>query len=156
MNMNMNMSRPRAVNEERTVRFSPISEMFCYHMSKEDGCDGDSSWYTSNEYELFQRQAMHDKVSYLMMKKKMKADNIPIAECFMPFGFEKHLISRHYTEKRVRKRKLVKLAVLREQARPNCYCYGSDKQDRIAKASMLHSEWSRAQARMIGTFQAMQ
>ena len=150
------MSHPRAVaNRERTVRFSPLSELFCYHTPEEDGPNsGDSSWYTSNDYERFQRQAMHEKVSYLQMKIKMKANNIPVAKCIMPFGFEKELISKHYTEKRVRKRKLVMLAVLREQARPNRY--GPDKQERIANASMLHSEWARVQARTIGYCQAMQ
>jgi hypothetical protein len=151
----MNMSHPHTNNKEITVRFSPISELRCYHAPEEDGRNGgDLSWYTSNDYERFQRQAMHDKVSYLLLKTMMKTDKIPITKCIMPFGLEKQLISRHYTEKRVRKRKLVKLAVLQEQARLN-HC-DSDKQERIANASMQHSEWARVQARTIGYCQAMQ
>ena len=73
----------------------------------------------------------------------------------IPFGME-HLQSRKYVQKRVMMKRLVQLAVLSEQARHIPHEHPSDKQDRIAIASMQRSKWSRVQARVIGIAQLSQ
>ena len=69
-----------------------------------------------------------------------------------PVGIEQALLSRSHTEKRVISKRLVIRAVLDEQAR---LVPSEDNNERIAIASMQHSEWSRAQAQVVGYFHAL-
>ena len=72
-------------------------------------------------------------------------------------GLEQQLVSPEFTKKRARTKKLVKYAVLVEQAKINA-AYGNTtvKAERIAAAARRHSEWSAEQAKMVGDFQHIQ
>ena len=73
-----------------------------------------------------------------------------------PVGLEKQLVSHDFTKKRKLTRKLVKATVRMEQARfSNTNEHEYDRQERIAAASIQHSEWSRSQALTIGDFQSI-
>ena len=90
---------------------------------------------------------------YLRNKKAAEDAGKPY-DVLCPFGLEKQMISINSTKKQVLARKIVKAAVLMEQARiMSQYEHEYDRQERIAAASMRHSEWSRSQALSIGTFQ---
>ena len=120
-----------------TVRFSPTSTVHCYFRSQDD------TWYSSEDEQRFKQQAKEDRISCL--RRNLKT---------CPVGLELKIISTDICKKRILTRELVRLAVRLEQERPhNDDEY--DRQERIAAASMKHSEWTRLQAETIGAFQAM-
>lgn len=86
------------------------------------------------------------------LRMKIRPDDTAHKTC--PVGLELKLISRDFCHKRLLAKELVRLAVRVEQER-TVYDNDYDRQERIASASMKHSEWSRAQAETLGTFQAM-
>ena len=90
---------------------------------------------------------------YLRNKKAAEDAGIPYG-VMCPVGLEK-LISNDFMKKRELSRKLVKAAVLMEQARIMSHEHEYDRQERIAAASRKHSEWSRSQALSVGTFQSI-
>ena len=138
--------------KRRTVRFSPASFVRTYEAPQhQSAC---SSWHTSADEQHFKKRARLET----MIFRQMKEDGCDLvgtisSDMLCPVGLEKHLISREFTRKRAITRRLVTLAVLREQAR-HVSSKADDQQERIANASKQHSEWSRAQAQTIGSFQA--
>ena len=127
---------PKKLKSRMTVRFSPTSTLHCYFKSQDD------TWYSSEDEQRFKQQAKEDRISCLRRLKTC------------PVGLELKIISIDICKKRILTRELVRLAVRLEQERPhNDDEY--DRQERIAAASMKHSEWTRLQAEAIGTFQAM-
>ena len=131
-----------------TVRFSATSTLHCFYKPQDEDISG--SWYSSEDEHRFKQQAKEDMISCLRMK--IRPDDTIHKTC--PVGLELKLISRDFCHKRLLAKELVRLAVRVEQERT---IYDNDYagQKRIAAASMKHSEWSRAQARTVGTFQAM-
>lgn len=126
----------------KSVRFLSESLLYCYEKPEVGGY---SSWYTRDEEYSFKLQAKAD--IDLFNAAKETEDFMPTGAC--PIGLEHQLISTDHAKKRIMTKLFVENAVLAEQARP-----GDDKVERIASASMLHSEWSREQARTIGSFHA--
>ena len=116
--------------------------LICFH--KDPKHDDTAIWYNADDEQNFKLDARDEMASYLQGTGKR-----------IPFGME-HLQSRKYAQKRVMMKRLVQLSVLSEQARHIPHEHPSDKQDRIAIASMKHSKWSRVQARVIGIAQLSQ
>ena len=114
----------------------------------------DRSWYTRKDEQQFQVNARYEMLSYLRTKQAAQEAGVPV-KVTCPVGLEKQLISNNFTKKRVLTRKLVKAAVLMEQARIMSHEHEYDRQERIAAASRKHSEWSRSQALSVGTFQSI-
>ena len=113
------------------------------------------SWYTQSDEQQCKLNARYEMLIYLRNKKAAEAAGKPY-DVLCPVGLEMKLllISNNSTKKRVLARKIVKAAVLMEQARVmSQYEHEYVRQERIAAASMRHSEWSRSQALSIGTFQ---
>ena len=136
--------------ERRSVRFS-LSSVHYYHSNVLEG-EIASSWYTSEEEQRFKQMARQEISWFFKMIEDRRNVGFRLKSGMSPVGIEQALISRSHTEKRVISRRLVRRAVLDEQAQlvPN-----EDKNERIAIASMQHSEWSRAQAQAVGYFQAL-
>ena len=133
---------PRSSPQRKTVRISIMSMLICFH--KDPKHDDSASWYNADDELNFKLDARDEMASYLQGTGKC-----------IPFGME-NLQSRKCAQKRVMMKRLVQLAVLSEQARHIPHEHPSDKQDRIAIASMQHSKWSRVQARVIGIAQLSQ
>ena len=132
----------------RRVQLSPISQLYVTTPINR-------SWYTQSDEQQFQFNSRYEMLIYLRNKKAAEAAGKPY-DIMCPFGLEMKLISKNFTKKRVLTRKTVKAAVLMEQARiMSQYEHEYDRQERIAAASMRHSEWSRSQALSIGTFQSI-
>ena len=130
-----------------TVQFSPTSTLHCFYKPQDDIS---RSWYSSEDEQRFKQQAKEDMISCLRMK--IRPDDSAHKVC--PVGLELKLISRDFCHKRLLAKELVRLAVRVEQEH-TIYDNDYDRQERIASASMKHSEWSRSQAETLGTFQAM-
>lgn len=126
----------------QTLQFSDTSTLYVY----EDSLSG-SSWYSPAEEDLFRIQAKQDIIA--LMTGNGKSNTLTQVSSF---GLENEIISREYTKKRVLAKRLVRLAVLTEQASPND---ANIKEERIALVSKKYSKWSRAQALEIGSFQAL-
>ena len=140
---------PKKRRSRMTVRFSPTSTLLSYNKPQDEDISG--SWYSSEDEHRFKQQAKGDMISCLRMKIRPDDTNTIHKTC--PVGLELKLISRDFCYKRLLAKELVRLAVRVEQGR-TIYDNDYDRQKRIASASMKHSEWSRAQARTVGTFQA--
>ena len=139
---------PKQRRSRMKVRFSPTSTLVHYFYKPRD--DTSRYWYSSEDEQRFKQQAKEDMISCLRMK--IRPDDTAHKTC--PVGLELKLISRDFCHKRLLAKELVRLAVRVEQER-TVYDNDYDRQERIASASMKHSEWSRAQAETVGTFQAM-
>ena len=92
-------------------------------------------------------------LSYLRTKQTAQDAGVPlIVSC--PIGLEKQLVSKDFSKKRALSRRLVMAAVHMEQQAQFSHEHEHDRQERIAAASIRHSEWSKAQALTIGNFQS--
>lgn len=149
LNMMPDISAVHTSERRRTVRFSPTSTLLSYVVPQEQQRCASSSWYSTEDENLFKLQAKEE----IMMLQRMKEDGCDINKLY-PFGLEQQLISSLHTKQRKVTRKLVTLAVLTEQGRPPWH-RGDDMVERIASASRQHSEWSRFQAQAIGSYQAI-
>ena len=143
----LNLSQKTQIpTKRRAVRFSPKSILYCFPKTREE-----IFWYTHEDELRFKLQAKEDMITCLRMKIKSGS----ISDHNMcPIGLEMQLISKGFSKKRRLTKELVWLAVRVEQERPIEYDNDYDKQKRVAAASMKHSEWSRAQAQTLGTYQA--
>mmetsp|Transcript_11198 Transcript_11198/g.27528 ORF Transcript_11198/g.27528 Transcript_11198/m.27528 type:complete len:188 (-) Transcript_11198:266-829(-) len=140
--------------KKRTVQFSTTSVLHCYDTPENDGCGSSTSYYSSEEEQQFKRQAKIDIMCFRLMKESGSEIKSELPDDMLcPVGLEKSLISKDYTKKRAITKRLVMLAVLAEQSQ-TLHQKIDDKWERIAAASRQHSEWSRTQARTIGSFQA--
>mmetsp|Transcript_14987 Transcript_14987/g.32695 ORF Transcript_14987/g.32695 Transcript_14987/m.32695 type:complete len:186 (-) Transcript_14987:205-762(-) len=147
----------RVINmkKRRHVRISNNSVLHSFESSRNEKS---SLWYSPAERDQFKQQARKERIALLRMRKdKCYRDSLKNSRGkhgMCPVGLEQHLISNEYIQQRAICKRLVMLAVLREQA-----CTVSDKsdnrQERIANASRIYSEWSRTQARNIGFSQAI-
>ena len=138
---------PKQRRSRMKVRFSPTSTLHYFYKPQDDTS---RYWYSSEDEQRFKQQAKEDMISCLRMK--IRPDDTAHKTC--PVGLELKLISRDFCHKRLLAKELVRLAVRVEQER-TVYDNDYDRQERIASASMKHSEWSRSQAETVGTFQAM-
>jgi hypothetical protein len=141
----------------RSVSFNPNSTLYRYNVPEDDPQD----WYTNQDEEVMKADARREVDIFRKMKggltgaaglSRHHQRNLCIV------GLEQQLVSPEFTKKRARTKKLVKYAVLVEQAKINT-AYGYDnthKAERIAAAARRHSEWSAAQAKMFGDFQHIQ
>ena len=100
------------------------------------------------EDELNFRLDARDEIAYYLRREA--ASIVPSSA---PIGLDGHIVTREHARKRIMKRRLVKHVVSLVQARHIPHEHPSDKQDRIAIASMKHSKWSRDEARAIGIHQ---
>ena len=141
---------PKKRRSIMTVRFSPTSTLHCFYKPQDE--DISKSWYSSEDEQRFKQQAKEDTISCLRMKIRSDDTNTIHKTC--PVGLELKLVSPDFRHKRLLSKELVRLAVRVEQER-TIYDNDYDRQERIAAASMKHSEWSRAHAETIGTFQAL-
>ena len=141
----LNLSQKTQIpTKRRAVRFSPKSILYCFPKTREE-----IFWYTHEDELRFKLQAKEDMITCLRMKIKSGS----ISDHMCPIGLEMQLI-KSFSKKRRLTKELVWLAVRVEQERPIEYDNDYDKQKRVAAASMKHSEWSRAQAQTLGTYQA--
>ena len=126
----------------RSVSFNPNSTLYSYNVPEDDPQD----WYTNADEEVMKADARKEVDIFRMMKGGLGAAGLSRHHqrnlCIV--GLEQQLVSPEFTKKRARTKKLVKYAVLVEQAKS------------IAAAARRHSEWSAAQAKMIGDFQHIQ
>ena len=129
-----------------SVKFSTMSQMHVIEPI-------DRSWYTRKDEQQFHVNARYEMLSYLRTKQAAQEAGV-LLDVSCPVGLEKQLISKDFTKKRALTRKLVKAAVHMEQARLS-HEHEYDRQERIAAASVRHSEWSRSQALTVGTFQSI-
>ena len=109
--------------------------------------DDTASWYNADEELNFKLDA-RDEIAYYLRREA--AGIVPSSA---PIGLDGHIVTREHARKRIMKRRLVKHVVSLVQARHIPHEHPSDKQDRIAIASMKHSKWSRDEARAIGIHQ---
>lgn len=135
--------------KRRGVRFSLSSTLYYYPDVLEDEV---SSWYTSEEEQRFKRMARQEIAWFIKMIEDSRYVGVRLKHGMSPVGIEQALLSRSHTEKRVISKRLVIRAVLDEQAR---LVPSEDNNERIAIASKQHSEWSRAQAQVVGYFHAL-
>ena len=143
----LNLSQKTQIpTKRRAVRFSPKSILYCFPKTREA-----IFWYTHEDELRFKLQAKEDMITCLRMK--IKSGSISDHDEICPVGLELQLISKDFSKKRRLTKELVWLAVRVEQERP-INDNNDDRQNRIAAASIKHSEWSRAQAQTLGTYQA--
>lgn len=139
----------------RSVSFNPNSTLYSYNVPEDDPQD----WYTDADEVVMKADARKEVDIFRMMKGGLAAAGLSRHHqrnlCIV--GLEQQLVSPEFTKKRARTKKLVKYAVLVEQAKMNT-AYGNTtvKAERIAAAARRNSEWSAAQAKMIGDFQHIQ
>ena len=139
--------------QQRTVRFSTMSAMVCYNDRSSDNTT--SRWYTNEDEQRFRQDNQDEAISYIMHKETRGSISKNNAPMICPVGLEQQLISREYTKKRSLMKRMAKFTVLREQAQISSHNeHAGDKQDRIATASILCTQWAREQATTIGAFQA--
>mmetsp|Transcript_28214 Transcript_28214/g.67924 ORF Transcript_28214/g.67924 Transcript_28214/m.67924 type:complete len:182 (+) Transcript_28214:209-754(+) len=139
--------------KRRIVQFSPTSVLHCYDAPEDDGSSSSTSWYSSEEQHKFKQQSKREIMCFRLMKESGRDIKSQLPGDMCPFGLEQSLISKIYTKKRAITKRLVTLAVVAEQER-TLFHTSDDKWERIAAASMQHSQWSRTQAQAIGSFQA--
>ena len=131
---------------QRSVQFSTMSQM---HITEPI----DRPWYTHQDEQQFRVNSRNEMLSYLRTKLTAQDAGVPlIVSC--PFGLEKQLVSKDFSKKRALSRRLVMAAVHMEQQAQYSHEHEYDRQERIAAASIQHSEWSKAQALTIGNFQS--
>ena len=132
-----------------------MSEMILLRKDTKQDYDRSTFWYTAEDELRFRHDAQDEMLAYLLLKTMAVEAGLPNSSIPTPFGMEQ-LKSRQYAQKRAQQKELVKIAVLREQAR-SLYLHESpdddEMQGRIAAISLVHSQWSRDQARMIGSLQ---
>ena len=122
-----------------------MSNLLCYHNDPKH--NDTASWYNADEELNFKLDA-RDEIAYYLRREA--AGIVPSSA---PIGLDGHIVTREHARKRIMKRRLVKHVVSLVQARHIPHEHPSDKQDRIAIASMKHSKWSRDEARAIGIHQ---
>lgn len=143
-----------------SVRFSPKSTVHICHEGPRYSAARLASWYSNEEEEAFKLRT-RGEIAVLKRIKDEGLDLNQMGEAFpdvSPVGLELHLVSQEFAMKRLMTRRLVRLAVLREQALCDDFTVAdeaTDKLERIAHSSRKHSEWSVTQAETIGSFQAM-
>ena len=136
--------------QQRMVRFSTMSAMVCYNDRSSDNTT--ARWYTNEDEQRFRQDNQDEAISYIMHKETRGKNSAPV---ICPVGLEQQLISREYAKKRALMKRMAKFTVLREQAQISSHNeHSDDKQDRIATASILCTQWAREQATTIGAFQA--
>lgn len=141
----------------RSVKFNPNSTLYSYNVPQDDPQD----WYTNEDEEVMKADARKEVDIFRKMKGGLRLAAAGLSRhhqrnlCIV--GLEQQLVSPEFTKKRARTKKLVKYAVLVEQAKINT-AYGNTtvKAERIAAAARRHSEWSAEQAKMVGDFQHIQ
>ena len=136
--------------KRRTVHFSLSTTLYYYPDVLEDKVA--SSWYTSEEQQRFKQMARQEMAWFIKMIEDSRYIGVRLKYGMSPVGIEQAIISRSHSERRVILKMLVTRAVLDKQVRsvPN-----EDNVERIAIASMQHSEWSRAQAQVVGYLHAL-
>lgn len=151
-------STPPALQEDpprrSSVSFSPTSSMVYWKPSHHDLRDlKDSIWYTSEDEDRFKADARKEIDAFKMLKRRTSdEDNGDDSKypqhqrglCIV--GIEQHLVSSDHSRKRARAKKKVTRAVLGAQAHGFAF-------ERIAETVRRYSEWSAAQAKIIGDFQ---
>ncbi len=159
-----NCSMPSLKKKQRlSVSFQPRSLLYRYNVPE----DEPQEWYTGVDEEIFKKEARKDLAILQRMKGGFNVNGAPGQsarardpqhngnESLCIVGLEQQLISPEFSKKRARTKKLVKYAVLLEQSKIESGD-GYDKADRIAEAAARYSEWSAAQAKMLGDFQRIQ
>ena len=160
---------------KRRVQFSSHSSLILYNDThQQDYYDEEQvspSWYTREEETLFKQLA---KCEIELLRRTAAASGVSTMNNLheqlqiSPVGLERSLISDKYTLRRANSRRVVSRAVFREQARQHqrlssCQQYPDTTEvvawedeciKSIAKHAQRASEWSRAQAQVIGYFQA--
>ena len=161
---------------KRQVHFSSHSSLILYNDThQQDYYDEEqvsTSWYTREEETLFKQLA---KCEIQLLRRTAAASGVSTMNNLheqlqiSPVGLERSLISDEYTLRRANSRRQVSRAVFREQARQHqrlssCQQYPDTTEviawedeciKSIAKHAQRASEWSRAQAQVIGYFQAI-
>lgn len=139
----------------RSVLFQPSSTLFLYEGQE---CALQELWYTKADEDIFKAAAKKQVAAFHQLQMKSGESVGPC--CFLNqgglciVGLERDLLSPEISEKRVLTKRLIKCAVLVEQARRGpC---SSNKAERIAYAAMRHSEWSSLEATAVGAFQYRQ
>jgi hypothetical protein len=179
---NNNISVPTfhlAKPKRKKVQFSSHSSLMLYNGTHQQDYDDEdyeqvSSWYTRDEETQFKQLAKCE--IQLLRRTTTAAGGVSIMNNnnyeLSPVGLERSLISDEYTLRRANSRRQVSRAVFREQARQYqrlSSCRQQQYPDRmtevitwddeciesIAKHALHASEWSRAQAQVIGYFQAI-
>ena len=140
--------------QRRSVSFQTRSLLFRYDVPEDEPQD----WYTDADEDMFKAEAKYDLEILKRMKEGLAgANSQQHNEGLCIVGLEQQLISPEFMKKRARTKKLVNYAVLLEQSKlRNSYCGYSEKAERIAEAARQYSEWSAAQAKMVGDFQHIQ
>ena len=161
---------------KRRVQFSSHSSLILYNDTHQQDYDNDkeqvsTSWYTREEEKLFKQLA---KCEIELLRRTAATSGVSTMNNLheqlqiSPVGLERSLISDEYTLRRANSRRVVSRAVFREQARQHqrlssCQQYPDTTEviawedeciKSIAKHAQHASEWSRAQAQVIGYFQA--
>ena len=162
--------------KRKKVQFSSHSSLMLYNGTHQQDYDDEdyeqvSSWYTRDEETQFKQLAKCE--IQLLRRTTTAAGGVSIMNNnnyeLSPVGLERSLISDEYTLRRANSRRLVSRAVFREQARQyqrlSCrqqypdmtevIAWDDECIESIAKHARHASEWSRAQAQVIGYFQAI-
>jgi hypothetical protein len=157
---------------KRKVQFSSHSSLMLYNGTHQQDYDDEdeqvSSWYTRDEEKQF-KQLAKCEIQLLRRTTAAGVSNMNNNYELSPVGLERSLISDEYTLRRANSRRLVSRAVFREQARQyqrlSCrqqypdmtevIAWDDECIESIAKHARHASEWSRAQAQVIGYFQAI-
>ncbi len=140
----------------RSVSFSSESRLSFFDSSSYLKVK-DSLWYTSEDEDRFKTDAREELAAFRLLKER-SSDEAPGKEscpqhlsssssssmCIV--GLEQYLISRDHSRKRARIKKLAHYAVFDAQARGLGF-------EEIAETTRRYSEWSDAEAKMIGDFQ---
>ena len=149
-----NNNNKKKKQQRRSVSFQTRSLLFRYDVPEDEPQD----WYTDADEDMFKAEAKYDLEILKRMKEGLAgANSQQHNEGLCIVGLEQQLISREFMKKRARTKKLVNYAVLLEQSKlRNSYCGYSEKAERIAEAARQYSEWSAAQAKMVGDFQHIQ
>ena len=141
-------------NSHKAVRFSSMSVLHHYEPTADQSGSAIRTWDSAEEEEVFKLRTKREIATFRRLKQSgLESKNMPSDMCSV--GLEQQLISREYTQKRIIQKRLVKLAVRKEQARFVPFEDPQDRHERIAAASRKHSEWARTQAKTIGLFQVV-